>query len=164
MIFRATLMSAGLAAAAIFTHAPGIVVAQTPMGTCVGTVGVVTEAAGVGSVYCTPTPPPPPPQPPPPPSSGCNMQLGGPVIFCDTFDAIGNRAGDLDGNVWGGVSGLTGNANFGQGFYNGWTAATLIQTCSGTATVSPPMTYRFAMASFARPPTTILPASLMPVT
>jgi hypothetical protein len=68
------------------------------------------------------------------------MQLGLSVIFCDTFDApagIGNRSGDLNGNVWG-VSRLTGNANFDQGSYNGWAAATPMQTCSGTATVSPP--------------------------
>ena len=46
------------------------------------------------------------------------MQLGGTVIFCDTFDnknpGIPSRTGDLDPNVWG-VSRATGNANFGQG-------------------------------------------------
>lgn len=61
------------------------------------------------------------------------MQLGNaPVIFCDTFDApagIGNRAGDLDGNVWG-VSRATGLFNFG-GQYNDWNA-TLIEKCDGS--------------------------------
>ena len=51
------------------------------------------------------------------------MQLGGAVIFCDTFDTknpgIPSRTGDLDPNVWG-VSRATGNVNFGQGMYNGW--------------------------------------------
>jgi hypothetical protein len=61
------------------------------------------------------------------------MQLGNaPVIFCDTFDrpqGIGNRAGDLDGNVWG-VSRTTGLFNFG-GLYNVWNS-TLIQKCDGS--------------------------------
>jgi hypothetical protein len=74
------------------------------------------------------------------PSGNCGMQLGLPVIFCDTFDApagIGNRSGDLNGNVWG-VSRATGNTNFSQGLYNGWAAATQLQTCTGTITVTPP--------------------------
>ncbi len=66
-------------------------------------------------------------------STGCGMQLAtSPTIFCDTFDApagIGNRAGDLDGNVWG-VSRATGLFNLG-GQYNDWNA-TLIQKCDGT--------------------------------
>jgi hypothetical protein len=69
------------------------------------------------------------------------MQLGGKVAFCDTFDnknpGIPSRTGDLDPNVWG-VSRATGNTNFGVGQYNGWAAATQLQTCNGTATVSPP--------------------------
>jgi hypothetical protein len=68
------------------------------------------------------------------------MQLGGTVVFCETFDnknpGIPSRTGDLDPNVWG-VSRATGNVNFGQGQYNGW-AATQLQTCNGTTTVTPP--------------------------
>jgi hypothetical protein len=74
-------------------------------------------------------------------SSGtCGMQLGtSAVIFCDTFDApagIGNRAGDLNGNVWG-VSRTSGQIGFG-GLFNEW-AATTIQKCDGTSpTVNAP--------------------------
>ena len=72
--------------------------------------------------------------------SGCGMQLGGPPIFCETFDTknpgIPSRTGDLDPNVWG-VSRTTGDINLGQGQYNPW-AATQLQTCTGTTTVSPP--------------------------
>jgi hypothetical protein len=61
------------------------------------------------------------------------MRLGNaPVVFCDTFDSpqgIGNRAGDLDGNVWG-VSRATGLVNFG-GLYNTWNS-TLIEKCDGS--------------------------------
>jgi hypothetical protein len=70
------------------------------------------------------------------------MQLGGTVIFCDTFDApagigSGNRAGDLNGNVWG-VSRATGNVNFGGNQLNLWNA-TVLQRCDGTMpTVLPP--------------------------
>jgi len=68
------------------------------------------------------------------------MQLGGTVAFCETFDkknsGIPSRTGDLDPNVWG-VSRATGNVNLGQGLYNGW-AATQLQTCNGTTTVTPP--------------------------
>jgi hypothetical protein len=68
------------------------------------------------------------------------MQLGGTAIFCDTFDkknpGIASRTGDLDPNVWG-VSRATGYVNFGPGLYNGW-AATQLQTCNGTTTVTPP--------------------------
>lgn len=67
-------------------------------------------------------------------SNACGMQLGtSAVIFCDTFDApagIGNRAGDLNGNVWG-ISRTSQYVNFGQGQYNEWNA-TLIQKCDGT--------------------------------
>lgn len=73
--------------------------------------------------------------------ANCGMQLGGPVIFCETFDnknpGIPSRTGDLDPNVWG-VSRATGNVNFGQGLYNGWAATTQLQTCNGTTTVAPP--------------------------
>ena len=69
------------------------------------------------------------------------MQLGGTAIFCETFDTknpgIPSRTGDLDPNVWG-VSRATGNTNFGTGMYNGWAATTMLQTCNGTKTVSPP--------------------------
>ena len=66
-------------------------------------------------------------------SNPCGMQLGDtPAIFCDTFDApkgIGNRSGDLDGNVWGVSRAMT--VNFGQGQWNQWNA-TIIQKCDGT--------------------------------
>ena len=57
--------------------------------------------------------------PPPPIAGNCGMQLGGPVIFCDTFDikkdpTIQSRTGDLDPNVWG-VSRATSNVNFAVG-------------------------------------------------
>jgi hypothetical protein len=62
------------------------------------------------------------------------MQLGNsPAIFCDTFDAPagkGNRAGDLDGDVWG-VSRTTGYLNFGQTWFNMWNPTT-IEKCDGT--------------------------------
>jgi hypothetical protein len=68
------------------------------------------------------------------------MQLGGTATFCETFDkknsGIQSRTGDLDPNVWG-VSRATGNVNFAQGQYDGW-AATQLQTCNGTITVTPP--------------------------
>jgi hypothetical protein len=68
------------------------------------------------------------------------MQLGDKAIFCETFDkknpGIPSRTGDLDPNVWG-VSRVTGFVNFGQSWYSGW-APTQIQTCNGTATVTPP--------------------------
>ncbi len=71
----------------------------------------------------------------------CGLQLGGPVIFCDTFDnknpGIPSRTGDLDPNVWG-VSRAVGAVNFGQGWYNGWAATTTLHNCNGTATVAPP--------------------------
>jgi hypothetical protein len=79
--------------------------------------------------------------PPPPPPNNCGMQLGGAATFCETFDVVNpgtpSRTGALDPNVWG-VSRTTGNFNFGQGLYNGWTAKTPIKVCSGTITVSPP--------------------------
>jgi len=71
----------------------------------------------------------------------CGMQLGDTsAIFCDTFDApagIGNRSGDLDGNVWG-VSRASGYVNFGGSMYNRWNP-TPIQKCDGTTpTVTAP--------------------------
>jgi len=67
--------------------------------------------------------------------------LGGKVTFCDTFDnknpGIPSRTGDLDPNVWG-VSRLGDYVNFGQGYYNGISAGTQLQTCNGTITVVPP--------------------------
>jgi hypothetical protein len=52
-------------------------------------------------------------------TAGCGLQG---AVFCDTFDApagIGNRSGDLNGNIWG-VSRASGNVNFGQGSANPW--------------------------------------------
>lgn len=74
--------------------------------------------------------------------SECGMQLGtSPVIFCDTFDApagIGNRAGDLNGNVWAVSRAIGGGVNFGQNEYNQWNS-TQIQKCDGTTPqVTPP--------------------------
>jgi hypothetical protein len=74
---------------------------------------------------------------PPPTAGGCRMQLGStPAIFCDTFDAPaglgnGNRAGDLNGNVWGVSRAIGGGVNFGQRQYNQWNA-TQIDKCDGT--------------------------------
>src|ERR1700722_3715848 len=80
--------------------------------------------------------------PPLPIAGNCGMQLGGPVIFCETFDikkdpTIQSRTGDLDPNVWG-VSRATGNVNFGGRSYNGWAASNPLQTCTGTVTAAPP--------------------------
>ena len=68
------------------------------------------------------------------------MQLGGAVIFCDTFDTknpgIPSRTGDLDPNVWGvsraSAMSILVRANTTVGV-NGQ-----IQTCDGTKTVSAP--------------------------
>lgn len=87
--------------------------------------------------------PPPPPPPPPPVTSNCGMQLGSLVIFCDTFDAPagvgnGNRAGQLNGNVWGASRALGQGVNLGQNQFGMWNS-TLIQNCNGTSlTVTPP--------------------------
>lgn len=80
--------------------------------------------------------------PPPLTAGNCGMQLGGPVIFCETFDikkdpTAQSRTGDLDPNVWG-VSRATGNVNLGGSSYNGWAASTPLQTCTGTVTAAPP--------------------------
>ncbi len=79
----------------------------------------------------------PPPVVTPPVGKNCGMQLGTAVVFCDTFDAPagignGNRAGDLNGNVWGVSRAIGGGVNFGQGEYNQWNA-TVIQKCDGTS-------------------------------
>jgi hypothetical protein len=66
--------------------------------------------------------------------ANCGMVLGGKVTFCDTFDApagIGNRAGDLNGNVWGVSRAMGSGVNFGQQDYNLWNS-TLIRKCDGT--------------------------------
>lgn len=73
--------------------------------------------------------------PTPPVNANCGLQLGTAVTFCDTFDApkgIGNRAGDLDGNVWGVSRGIGGGVNFGQQQYNLWNK-TAIAKCDGTS-------------------------------
>jgi hypothetical protein len=67
--------------------------------------------------------------------NACGMQLGGPPIFCDTFDAknpgIQSRTGDLDPNVWG-VSRIPGGGtNFGQG-QSAVQPPVRIQMCDGT--------------------------------
>jgi hypothetical protein len=76
-----------------------------------------------------------------PVAGNCGLKLGGAVTFCDTFDTknpgIPSRTGELDPNVWG-VSRIGTYINFGQGHYNGWAAATQLQTCGGTRTVAPP--------------------------
>ncbi|HTB67980.1 MAG TPA: hypothetical protein VK727_17285, partial [Steroidobacteraceae bacterium] len=106
--------------------------------TCTGSGGSAVASATV-TVAASVTPPVTPPIE----GSNCNQQLGGtPVTFCDTFDAPagignGNRAGQLNGNVWG-ASRETMNVNLGQGEYNMWNA-TVIQNCDGTTpTVLPP--------------------------
>lgn len=79
----------------------------------------------------------PPPPPPPPPHTGdgsaCGLVLAdSDAIFCETFDApagIGNRAGDLDGNVWGVSRGSS--VNIGQGEWNLWSPTTM-EGCDGT--------------------------------
>jgi hypothetical protein len=76
---------------------------------------------------------------PPPTGSNCGLKLGSTAIFCDTFDApagIGNRAGQLNGNLWG-VSRILNDVNLGQGSYNAAPATALIG-CNGTTTVRPP--------------------------
>lgn len=56
-----------IAAAVTFAALLGLVhsapAQQTLLGTCSGSVGVVTQGAGLGSVFCTPAAPPPPPAP-----------------------------------------------------------------------------------------------------
>lgn len=62
----------------------------------------------------------------------CSIQLGGPAIFCDTFDTPqngGTRSGDLNPVVWG-VSRTAGNVNFGNQA-NTW-ALTHLSLCDGT--------------------------------
>lgn len=72
-----------------------------------------------------------------PPSVGanCGQQLGGPVTFCETFDAPsttpGPRAAALNGNVWGVSRSIGDGVNFGGQAYNQWNA-TQIAKCDGT--------------------------------
>jgi hypothetical protein len=76
---------------------------------------------------------------PPIVGGNCGLQLGSTAIFCDTFNApagIGNRAGDLNGNVWG-VSRAIGDVNIGQGEFDAVPQTQLV-TCNGTTTVRPP--------------------------
>lgn len=76
----------------------------------------------------------------PPQNNACNMQMGGPAIFCDTFDTknpgIPSRSGGLDPNVWG-VSRIGGLNNPGGHLYNSWLPTALVG-CAGTTTVLPP--------------------------
>src|SRR5215831_10832021 len=67
--------------------------------------------------------------------NACGMQLGGPPVFCDTFDTKNpgapSRTGDLDPNVWG-VSRIPGGGtNFGQGM-SAVQPPVRIQMCDGT--------------------------------
>jgi hypothetical protein len=107
---------------------------------CGGSNGGTTASCNVSLATSTPTPTPTGTPTPGPVSGNCGMQLGGTAIFCDGFDkknpGIQSRTGDLDPNVWG-VSRATGAVNFGQNIYNGW-ASTMLRSCSGTTTVTPP--------------------------
>jgi hypothetical protein len=65
------------------------------------------------------------------------MQLGGPVAFCDTFDApagIGNRSGQLNGTVWG-VSRWTQDVNTNASQAYAWASSTMVG-CTGSSPVS----------------------------
>lgn len=77
---------------------------------------------------------------PPPVTANCGNQMGGTVIFCDTFDAPsatpGLRAAGL-GNWWGVSRTMGAGVNFGQQQYGMW-AQTQLVTCTGTVTVNPP--------------------------
>ena len=67
-------------------------------------------------------------------AASCGMQMGGPVAFCDTFNApspTGNRSGDLNGAIWG-VSRLTQNWNP-SGQFNQWGFGTT--SCGGSGDV-----------------------------
>jgi hypothetical protein len=92
------------------------------------------------SVASTPPPTTPPPTTPPPPvAKNCGLQSGGAVTFCDTFDApagIGNRSGDLNGNVWG-VSRTIGDINLGQHDYDA-APMTELDGCNGATTIVRP--------------------------
>lgn len=139
---KITVTIAGAVMAAALLLSVGSVSAQPVlMGNCaLGSVAVDTVS---GDVHCTPpavvvvTPPPPPPVIV---ASNCGMVLGGAVTFCEPFDApagIGNRAGDLDGNVWG-ASRIGQFVNFGQGQYNEWASTTILMCDGSTPTVFPP--------------------------
>lgn len=205
-----------VAGAALLTLVYGVPAQQVLLGVCSGTVGVITQATGLGNVYCTPavTPPPPAPTvsltatpaaiiagassalgwsstnatactasggwtgakatsgsqsvtpavtatytlactgaggsasasatvtvtPQQTGSNPCGLILGGPAIFCDTFDTVNSgipsRTGALDPNVWG-VSRTGGYVNFGQSQYNTW-APTALMSCTGTSVVTAP--------------------------
>ena len=93
---------------------------------CSGAGGISPVASATVTVSTTP------------PVNACNMQLGGPAIFCDTFDApagTGNRSGQLNGTIWGN-SRWTGDMNFGSAFAVPWVKATL-DGCSGPLPVQP---------------------------
>jgi hypothetical protein len=103
----------------------------------VSALNAAGESANSAQVSALPSAPSTTPTGPTAPTAkNCGMQLGGAVTFCDTFDAPagignGNRAGDLNGNVWG-ASRTSGNVNFGQSQWNMWNA-TVIEKCDGTA-------------------------------
>lgn len=73
-------------------------------------------------------------------TSGCEFLTGGgPAAFCDTFDqpaGIGDRAGGLNGTVWG-VSRWTGSENPGQGSFASW-PDTMLNKCGTLVAVTPP--------------------------
>jgi len=69
------------------------------------------------------------------------MQLGGPVVFCDTFDTaagIGNRSGQLNGTIWG-VSRWTGDIGFDPNYQAAWMPSTLLG-CNGNQPAQPDAT------------------------
>jgi hypothetical protein len=69
------------------------------------------------------------------------MQLGGPVAFCDTFDApagTGNRSGQLNGTIWG-TSRVTGDMNFGSTYQVPWVPSTM-NSCNGATSAKPDAT------------------------
>jgi Putative Ig domain len=100
--------------------------------------GFAIQVAAAGS--SPPPVSPPPVSPPPVAGPNCGMRLGGAVTFCETFDrpaGIGNRSGDLDGNVWGVSRTIGDGVNIGQAWYDAW-PPTQINTCNGTQTVHAP--------------------------
>jgi hypothetical protein len=97
----------------------------------------IAVKASVSGVPPVTTPDPPVTTPPSgtPVANNCGMQLGTKFVFCDTFDApagIGNRSGDLNGNLWGVSRALGSGVNFGQQQYGMWNP-TVIQKCDGTS-------------------------------
>lgn len=74
----------------------------------------------------------------PPPANTCVFSGGASAAFCDSFDqpmGTGNRAGQLDGEVWG-VSRVDSYNNLGQGQVNAWEYSSA--SACNTATVAPP--------------------------